>query len=76
MTSRGRGRVHCQVQQEAQEEEEEEEVRREEAAEPDLSHSLSSQRRVGGARQLNLNSTRAPKCQQILQYQLMISYIS
>ena len=75
MTSRGRGRVHCQVQQEAQEEEEEkeEEVRREDAAEPDLSHSLSSQRRVGGAQQLNLNSTRAPKCQQILQYQLVIN---
>ena len=40
-------------------------------AEPDLSHSLSSQRRVGGARQLNLNSNRAPECQQILEYQLI-----
>ena len=45
----GRGRVHCQVLQEEAEEEEEEEG--EEAAEPDLSHSLSSQRRVGEARQ-------------------------
>ena len=60
------------LQEEAEEEEEEEEG--EEAAEPDLSHSLSSQRRVGGARQLNLKcTTGALKCQEMIQRPIVIS---